>query len=463
MPRLPPESACSIFLDASPTRMTILIATNNRHKVEEMLHILQRLDASLVVLTPADLPQGSIDVDETGSTLEENAYLKARAFFEHTGIPCIADDTGLEIDALGGKPGVRSARFAHDNATYEENVQLALQMLSNTPPANRSARFRTVMCYVDSQRTLFAEGECPGHISEEPCGSNGFGYDPVFVPHGYDTTFAQMTADIKNSLSHRSRALQNMSAVLARGVLEPASQSIAAPASQNVAAPEPQSNSTPAAPHAARRILCRIAAAAAANNEHELRSAIALAATHAVPMSDVYEVLLQSYLFAGFPAALESLNILDELRKSERASAPDSPNDGRRALNHEYAYDADEFRIRGLETCKKIYTDVFEKMMMRLGDTSPELASWMIVEGYGKVLSRPELDVCTRELVNVAVLTVMGRPRQLYSHLRGALNTGAGETEITDALETAIGLASSAALHSAFSTWDNIRKRRQSS
>ncbi|MFN9776403.1 MAG: RdgB/HAM1 family non-canonical purine NTP pyrophosphatase [Candidatus Kapaibacterium sp.] len=455
MPRWPPESACSIFLDASPTRMTILIATNNRHKVEEMLHILQRADSSLVVLTPADLPQGSIDVDETGSTLEENAYLKARAFFEHTGIPCIADDTGLEIDALGGKPGVRSARFAHDNATYEENLLLALQMLSDTPPPHRTARFRTVMCYVDSLRTLFAEGECPGHISEEPRGSNGFGYDPVFVPDGYQTTFAQMTTEIKNSLSHRSRALQNMSAVLTHGVIEPASQ--------NVAAPEPLRIATPAAPHAARRILCRIAAAAAANNEHALRSAITLAATHGVPMSDVYEVLLQSYLFAGFPAALESLNILDELRKSERASAPDSPSNGRQAFNFEYTYDADEFRTRGLETCKKIYTDVFEKMMQRLGDTSPELASWMIVEGYGKVLSRPELDVCTRELVNVAVLSVMGRPRQLYSHLRGALNTGAGETEITDALEAAMGLASSAALHSAFSTWDNIRERRQSS
>jgi 4-carboxymuconolactone decarboxylase len=132
-------------------------------------------------------------------------------------------------------------------------------------------------------------------------------------------------------------------------------------------------------------------------------------------------------------------------------------------LNHEYAYDADEFRTRGLETCKKIYTDVFEKMMQRLGDTSPELASWMIVEGYGKVLSRPQLDVCTRELVNVAVLTVMGRPRQLYSHLRGALNTGAGETEITDALETAMGLASGTALHSAFGVWDTLRERRNSS
>jgi 4-carboxymuconolactone decarboxylase len=87
----------------------------------------------------------------------------------------------------------------------------------------------------------------------------------------------------------------------------------------------------------------------------------------------------------------------------------------------------------------------------------------MIVEGYGKVLSRPELDVCTRELVNVAVLTVMGRPRQLYSHLRGALNTGAGETEITDALETAMGLASGTALHSAFGVWDTLRERRNSS
>lgn len=452
-----PESACSIFLDASLTRMTILIATNNRHKVEEMLHILQRADPSLVVLTPADLPQGSINVDETGSTLEENAYIKARAFFEHTGIPCIADDTGLEIDALGGKPGVHSARFAHNNATYEENVQLALQMLSDTPPANRSARFRTVMCYVDSLRTLFAEGECHGHISEEPRGGNGFGYDPVFVPGGYHTTFAQMTAGIKNSLSHRSQALQNMSAVLAHGVTEADGQSSTAPVMQSSTAP-----TAPAAPNISRRILCRIAAAAAANNELALRSAIALAFAHHIPVSDVYEVLLQSYLFAGFPAALESLNVLDTLRKSEPALAHDSQSDDRQADISEYVYDADEFRTRGLETCKKIYTNVFEKMMQRLGDTSPELASWMIVEGYGKVLSRPELDVCTRELVNIAVLAVMGRPRQLYSHLRGALNTGAGETDITDALETAMGLASGATLHSAFGVWDTVRERRQS-
>ena len=416
--------------------MTILIATNNRHKVDEMSHILRRLDPHLTVLTPADLPQGSIEVDETGSTLEENAYLKARAFFEHTGMPCIADDTGLEITALDGRPGVRSARFAHDSATYEENVDLALQLLGDTPAPHRSARFRTVMCYVDALRTLFAEGECAGFMSEHPRGSHGFGYDPIFVPEGYDITFAEMDPDVKNSLSHRSRALENMCGVLATVW------------NTGTATPSPP---PPLSPLPERRLLCRAAAAAAAANEQELRRCIRDVQERGIDMSKVYETLLQTYLFAGFPAALESITTLAEM---------DNGRD--RPYLREHAYDAEAFRTRGMDACKVIYTDVFDKMMTRLGGSSPDLAAWMIIEGYGKVLSRTEVDLCTRELVNVAVLTVMGRERQLYSHLRGAMNTGARVSDIHDAVESAIGLAPDHVLQRSLRVWDEFRERRTS-
>ncbi|MFM8569302.1 MAG: RdgB/HAM1 family non-canonical purine NTP pyrophosphatase [Candidatus Kapaibacterium sp.] len=416
--------------------MTILIATNNRHKVDEMLHILRRLDADLDKHTPADLPHGSVEVDETGCTLEENAYLKARAFFDHSGIPCIADDTGLEIDALDGRPGVRSARFAHDTATYAENVDLVLRQLGDRPGADRIARFRTVMCYVDAHRTIFAEGACAGRINEQPRGSHGFGYDPVFVPDGFDLTFAEMDPEVKNTLSHRSRALEHMRSLLASLWQETAATS----------APPPSPS-----PVSMRRLLCRIAAAATAAHETELRRCLRHAQDHRLPMGAVYETLLQTYLFAGFPAALESLNVLHETEAGRDRSY---------AAVHDY--DADDFRRRGTDTCKTIYTEVFEKMMARLSESSPDLASWMIVEGYGKVLSRAEMDVCTRELVNVAVLSVTGYERQLYSHLRGAMNMGAEVHEIDDAVEAAMGLAPAHVHRRSLDVWDAFRQRRGS-
>ncbi len=196
--------------------MTILIGTNNRHKAEEMAAILQSSISDQVrILRPEEIPSFPVDIAETGTTLEENAYIKAAEIFEATGIPCIADDTGLEVDALGGRPGVYSARYAGDNADFASNRALLLDELQSTHGSSRTARFRTVVCYRDSMRTLFAEGVCEGVITTEEQGDLGFGYDAIFRPTGSDRTFAEMDPEEKNSISHRSRALAGFAAVLA--------------------------------------------------------------------------------------------------------------------------------------------------------------------------------------------------------------------------------------------------------
>lgn len=145
------------------------------------------------------------DVEETGATLVENALLKARSVFATTGIASLADDTGLEVDALDGAPGVRTARFAGPTATYEENVAKLLQVLEGQDL--RSARFRTVVAFVDGPDEVIAEGLLEGEISDAPRGSNGFGYDPVFqLPSGQ--TLAELSDEAKNAISHRARALR---------------------------------------------------------------------------------------------------------------------------------------------------------------------------------------------------------------------------------------------------------------
>lgn len=188
-------------------RMTILLATNNPHKAEEIRAILSDIDG-LTVLKPSDLKAPIPDPDEDGATLEENAYIKAGEIHEATGLPVVADDTGLEVAALNGEPGVYSARYAGPDATYEENCIALLDALGRTGTDDRSARFRTVICFTDGVRTLFAEGSVEGTILTESAGGGGFGYDPVFRPDGFDVTFAEMSAEEKNRISHRGRALQ---------------------------------------------------------------------------------------------------------------------------------------------------------------------------------------------------------------------------------------------------------------
>lgn len=152
---------------------------------------------------PADFP----DIAETGATLEENAKLKAHEIYERFKLPTIADDTGLVVAVLGGAPGVFTARYAGDAASYEDNYRKLLAELKDKP--DRSASFITVLCYMDSQgKGHLFRGEVKGTIAPEPRGANGFGYDPVFIPNeGNGRTFAEMSAEEKNSLSHRARAI----------------------------------------------------------------------------------------------------------------------------------------------------------------------------------------------------------------------------------------------------------------
>lgn len=191
--------------------MRLVLASANPDKAREMAEILQRVTDLELVARPAEVP----DVEETGETLEENARLKASALQAATGEAAVADDTGLEVVALGGAPGVRSARYAGDKATYSENVVKLLAELGDK--ADRRARFRSVCvaCLADG-RELVAEGEVAGTIATEPRGTGGFGYDPVFVPdEGDGRTLAELTPDEKHALSHRGRALRALAAQLA--------------------------------------------------------------------------------------------------------------------------------------------------------------------------------------------------------------------------------------------------------
>jgi XTP/dITP diphosphohydrolase len=188
----------------------VVLASANPDKAAEIGAILG--DAVELLPRPPEVP----DVDETGTTLEANARLKAVALVEATGEPAVADDTGLEVDALDGAPGVWSARFAGEHATYADNVAKLLQALDGVPADGRTARFRTVaLLRFPDGRELVAEGAVEGTIAEQAVGDEGFGYDPLFVPaDGDGRTFAQLTAAEKNATSHRARAFQALKALL---------------------------------------------------------------------------------------------------------------------------------------------------------------------------------------------------------------------------------------------------------
>jgi XTP/dITP diphosphohydrolase len=185
------------------------LATANPDKVEEIAAILRDAGAAIVLdPRPSEIP----DIAETGATLEENARLKAVAVSTHTGSPAIADDTGLEVDALGGQPGVHSARFSGEHASYSDNVNLLLERMASVPPEQRTARFATVaIARWPDGREVAALGTVEGTIATEARGAGGFGYDPVFVPDDGDgRTFAEMTAGEKHACSHRGRAFRTL-------------------------------------------------------------------------------------------------------------------------------------------------------------------------------------------------------------------------------------------------------------
>ncbi len=184
--------------------MKLIFATNNQHKLQEIKKILP---SNIELLSLADI-NFTEDIAETGATFEENAAIKARTIFEKTGIPSFADDSGLAVDALKGAPGVKSARYAGEPANDKNNLALLLKNLENE--SNRNAAFHTIICYKTATEELFFSGKIEGTITEKPSGLNGFGYDPIFIPKGYNLTFAEMMLDQKNSISHRKIAVDGL-------------------------------------------------------------------------------------------------------------------------------------------------------------------------------------------------------------------------------------------------------------
>jgi XTP/dITP diphosphohydrolase len=189
--------------------MKIVFATNNQHKLSE---IRQILDDRVEVLSLQDIGC-DVDIPETGKTLEENALQKAQYVFDHYHTDVFADDTGLEVEALNGAPGVYSARYAGEGHDSEANMSKLLKKLSNND--NRKARFRTVIALIQQGDVHKFEGIVNGQIIRERRGGEGFGYDPIFQPDGYDKTFAELGLDIKNTISHRARAVAKLCAFLA--------------------------------------------------------------------------------------------------------------------------------------------------------------------------------------------------------------------------------------------------------
>lgn len=193
--------------------MKVILASQNRHKLAEIQAILSQYDMELVLQSDLGL---QIDVDETGTSFEENSELKARAVMEASGLPAIADDSGLCVDVLGGEPGIYSARYgAPDCVTDRDRLNFLLKNMQGIRSEERTARFVCVITLLwPDGRKLTARGSCEGLISFEPRGEDGFGYDPVFYVPSYGCTFAQMGAEKKNAISHRANALRRLEQML---------------------------------------------------------------------------------------------------------------------------------------------------------------------------------------------------------------------------------------------------------
>ena len=201
--------------------MRFVIATHNRKKLGELQRILEPLGIQAV--TGEDIGISLTEAAETGTTFEENAWIKAESACRETGLPAVADDSGLMVDALNGEPGVYSARYGGPGATDEEKVQKLLKNIENVPEEKRTARFvSAICCLFPNGKELMVRGECPGKIAYAPAGEGGFGYDPVFVVEG-GKTFAELTAEEKDAVSHRGAALRKLKAAL-RETLEGAKE-----------------------------------------------------------------------------------------------------------------------------------------------------------------------------------------------------------------------------------------------
>jgi len=181
-----------------------IIATNNKHKVEE---ISQALGDTIKLVTLRELGCRE-EIPETSDTLKGNAQQKAQYIYNKFGKDCFADDTGLEVDALDGRPGVYSARYAGEGCSFDDNVDKLLDEMDGK--TNRKARFRTVICLIEDGKEYFFEGKCEGAILTERYGRGGFGYDPIFIPSGYGESFAEMSLEDKNEISHRGLAVKKL-------------------------------------------------------------------------------------------------------------------------------------------------------------------------------------------------------------------------------------------------------------
>ncbi|MBF89770.1 MAG: non-canonical purine NTP pyrophosphatase, RdgB/HAM1 family [Candidatus Marinimicrobia bacterium] len=190
--------------------MKIVIATRNRHKAMEIELLFSNLGIDIVCLDSLD-PVGKIpEIEETGKTLKENALIKSRTIFELTGFPSISDDTGLEVKSLDGEPGVYSARYAGEGCSYDDNIKKLLKNMDLMENDQRNANFRTVTSFFDGTVELYAEGVVKGKITKAPKGLGGFGYDPVFLPKNMEKTYAELSKEEKNKLSHRGKAFSNL-------------------------------------------------------------------------------------------------------------------------------------------------------------------------------------------------------------------------------------------------------------
>ena len=195
--------------------MQIVLATHNRGKMEEMAAILGHLPVELLTLDA--FPEIG-DIPETGNTLKENAFIKAETVHRLTGLPALADDTGLEVDAFNGAPGIYSARYAGADATFDDNCQKMLKELHGIPVEKRTAWFRTVIAFVNGGEKEWVEGVAEGRIIEEKRGIGGFGYDPIFYYPPLRKTFAELDSVEKNSISHRGKALRNFCGILEKWI-----------------------------------------------------------------------------------------------------------------------------------------------------------------------------------------------------------------------------------------------------
>ena len=188
----------------------IILASNNKNKLREMKEILGELGFNVISQSEAGI---NLDVEETGKTFKENAYLKAKAIYDYSRKPTFADDSGLEVDALNGEPGIYSARYAGENATDEDKRKKVLDLLSDVEDPNRTGRFICCICYIDEEgKERFFQESSEGKIIKEERGDNGFGYDPIFLyteDENNNKTFAEMTDEEKNAVSHRGRAVRD--------------------------------------------------------------------------------------------------------------------------------------------------------------------------------------------------------------------------------------------------------------